>query len=663
MEPAGVCDGSENGHAGMTQTTYALSDRTRSGIKGAEPYTEDELKAIAFKRELLVNCDQIGLAVIRLDGPQPCASRLAEHWVGDELDAFIASSMLKQASLVTDPDAQWDYVCRNGRVLRLRRMSIDGMLWAVFHDATIEHDHREVMDGTRDMGVGYIQYTVATDRIRIFGEFLDRKLSPNEQLDLRRTNFRSIIHSRDVERFDTMMADLIRTGEKITTVLEGSCRAEPSFRMQVSLRGVRSHTGEISKILGGFRDITAERMAQAELIRLRNEHTANLEARQFMSARIAHEIRTPLSGILGMAELLLKSPEAKGLESQLRILHDAARDAVGHMDTLAEAGRTGRDFETVINTPTDIRTLVSHAVELWRPQAKEKGVALQLRIADNVPGQVMLDGRRLRQCLANLLSNAVKFTESGGIGVVLATMMDNGEETLVIAVRDTGIGMNEDEQRQLFVPFVQANNGISGRFGGSGLGMSITKGIINRMNGKLACRSIKGEGTTFSLSLPLEAVESETQTSAGLVDSLLQDTAVPAQTAQGLRVLAVDDNETNRMVVEQLLSGHVASVTSARHGREALELLDTQDFDVVLMDVHMPIMDGIEATIAIRASRQSWSDIPIIALTADEQYQRKRVVLNIGMDEAMAKPITQTKILSAFERLKLVRREPEAKAA
>jgi signal transduction histidine kinase/ActR/RegA family two-component response regulator len=555
---------------------------------------------------------------------------------------------------VTDPGAQWDYVCNSGRVVRLRRISRKNYVWVVFHEVTLEHDHRHVMDGTTEMGTGYIQYTVATDKIRIFGDFLDRKLSPNEQLELRRTNFRSIIHSRDLKRFDNMMVTLLKTGEAISTVIEGSCRSEPSFRMQVNLRGVRSHSGKICKVLGGFRDVTAERMAQAELIRLRNEHTANLEARQFISARIAHEIRTPLSGILGMAEVLMRSPAAKEVHAQIRILHDAAKDAVSHMETLSEGSSNGIEFENISPEVVDIHRLVSEAIELWKPQAQEKSVRMVVSLSEDVPQHVMLDGRRLRQCLANLLSNAVKFTPKGAVQVVLAKMDSQAQDRLIIAVRDTGIGMSDEERKQVFLPFAQANDSIVEEFGGSGLGMSITKGIINRMGGQIMCRSDKDQGTTFTLSLPLEQVEDEViPTSGSLITSLLEGQEISTSSHSELRVLAADDNQTNRMVVEQLLKDEVGVIKTVKNGREAVEELAANTYDLVLMDVHMPVMDGIEATLAIRSARKPWSDIPIIALTADEQYRQKRVALNLGMDDAIGKPVTQTKLLSAFERLNL----------
>jgi len=637
---------------GDTPETYA--GRTRHGIRDVEPYSEKELKALGFQEPLIAVCDQIGLAVARLDTDEPALSRLANIWVGDEVESFIASNGMKQAAMVTDPGAQWDYVCKSGRAIRMRRISKKERVWVVFHEVTLEHDHRHVMDGTTELGIGYIQYSIASDKIRIFGDFLDRKLSPNEQLELRRTNFRSIIHKRDLKRFDKLIINLVKTGEPISTVLEGSCRSEPSFRMQVNLRGVRSNSGAMCKIIGGFRDVTAERMAQAELIRLRNEHTANMEARHFMSARIAHEIRTPLSGILGMAEVLMRSPAAKGMHSQIRVLHDAAKDAVSHMNMLTEADTSRTDFESVSPDVTDIHQLVRESVELWKPQAEEKSVRMTVSLSDDIPQYVMVDGRRLRQCVANLLSNAVKFTSKGVVQIVLAKVETGQASRLVIAVRDTGIGMSADEQKCIFLPFTQANESIASQYGGSGLGMSITKGIINRMEGQIICRSEEGKGTTFTISLPLEPVEDEfVPTSESLVTSLLETQPQTPSSHSNLRILAADDNQTNRLVVSQLLKDEVAKITTVKNGREVLEELEAEEYDLILMDIHMPIMDGIEAALAIRSSRQVWSDIPIVALTADEQFQQKRVALNLGMDDAIGKPVTQTKLLSAFERLNL----------
>ena len=639
----------------MGNDTYA-QQRTRSGIRDSQPYSRDELAALMVPGDILTAFDELGLAVVRLDAPAPVPSRLAAIWLADEIETFAGSGTVQTLRRTTHEAAQWDYACRTGRVVRLRRYERKGRLYALLHDVTLEADHRDIMDDAAAMGTGFLHYSVATGRIRIFGDFLDTRLSPSEQLELRRTAGASVVHPRERERYAALTNDLLTGGGTLDTVLECRCRKVPSFRLHIRVRAIQAEDGTISKLIGSFRDVTAERSAQAELVRLRNEHSADAGARQFMVARIVHEVRTPLSGIVGMAEIMGAADSDPRLQSQFKIVADAARDAMRLLETLSGRSADLSGVEALNPGPTDIHALVTEAAALWEPQAAGKSTELVCRIAPAMPRWLRLDAARLRQCLTNLLSNAVKFTDSGRIELILTPHPSN-EARFVIAVRDTGIGMDADEQARLFQPFVQGNAHIAGRYGGKGLGLSITNGLVARMDGRLRCQSAPGEGTLFTVELdltPSEDPEQQNGDTAALLDRIL-DAPAPAQTSplSDLHILAVDDNETNRMVVEHLLHGRVASVTLAENGQVALDKLAEQTFDAVLMDIHMPVMDGIETTIAIRAARMAWSDIPIIALTADSQYQQKRMAVNIGMDAALAKPVTLNRLLEAFESLGL----------
>jgi len=640
------------------------NQRTRSGIRDVAPYDDAELDAMRLPRDIIKAFDELGMAVIRMDTAHPQLSRLAEHWVGREVDTFLSSDPITSLRRTTHDSAQWDYACRSGRVVRIRRYDHKNRIYAFFHDVTIEADHRGIMADAAGLGLGFIHYAAPTHRVRLYGDFIDERLSPSEQLEARRTNLASLIHPRERERIGVIRQRLLENGESVDTVIECRCRQVPSFRLHVRLRAVRAEDGSISKILGSFRDVTAERAAQAELVRLRNEHSANSEARQFMVARIVHEVRTPLSGIVGMGDVLESRDVEPSLARQIRILVDAARDAMDMLSSLSERATDASTMDSLNPLPVDIHDLVTDATTLWTSQAQSKGVSLLCRIAPSMPRMVKLDSSRLRQCLTNLLSNAVKFTDSGRIEVIL-TPHPNAEDRFVLAVRDTGLGMTDAEQAKLFLPFVQANPTIAKTYGGTGLGLSITHSIVARMQGHLRCQSTPGQGTMFTIDIPMEKPETNAAAESdmtALISTILDKPQQAPSPLSQLDILAVDDNETNRLVVEQLLHGQVRSVTLAENGRDAMKLLETKPFDAVLMDIHMPIMDGIETTLAIRASHQPWSDIPIIALTADAQYQQKRVAVNLGMDTALAKPVTLDRLLAAFETLGLHKHAHDAAA-
>ena len=254
----------------------------------------------------------------------------------------------------------------------------------------------------------------------------------------------------------------------------------------------------------------------------------------------------------------------------------------------------------------------------------------------------------------------MKFSPGGKIQVVLTTLETKGQNNLVAVVKDTGIGMNEAQLANLFEAYTQADKSISGRFGGTGLGMNITKQLIELMGGKITAKSEIGSGTVIALTLPIKAErrveERRENTSGGLLDDILESAAEPESEYSELKMLVVDDNPTNHMVVSSLLGSLVKHIDVAENGVEAIDALkkaerENAQYDIVLMDIHMPVMDGIEATLDIRGSKESYTDIPIIALTADPQYQQRRLCKNIGMDEALAKPVKLTELLNAMDRV------------
>jgi len=289
---------------------------------------------------------------------------------------------------------------------------------------------------------------------------------------------------------------------------------------------------------------------------------------------------------------------------------------------------------------------------------------LRTHFDPKVPEQLLLDEFRLQQCLNNLLSNAVKFTESGRIDVIVKTAIVKDRDSLIIAVKDTGIGMTDEQSNAIFDEFTQADNSISRTYGGTGLGMSITKQLAELMGGEVRVKSEFGAGSTFALVLPI--LESDDELQSKDLDTVHQvpktlntprssgpsspDASQPSKPFEGLSVLCVEDNPVNQKVVRRLIGKRVANLTFANNGREALKVLSMMHVDVVLMDIHMPVMDGIEATLEIRGSKEPWANVIIIALTADPDYQQKRICKNIGMDDTIAKPVKREDILKAFDR-------------
>lgn len=363
------------------------------------------------------------------------------------------------------------------------------------------------------------------------------------------------------------------------------------------------------------------------------------KAKSEFLATISHEIRTPLNSILGFADLVVADP---GLSADSRrrldLINRAGRSLVEIVNDLLdfsklEAGRMELDPE-----PLAPAVVLRDAMAIAAPAAEAKPLDLRVEIVGGDEQSLfLLDETRLRQVLLNLLSNAIKFTRDGAV----TARLDLSGERLRFEIQDTGIGIAPDVQARLFKRFSQADSSISRGYGGTGLGLAISKALVSRMDGEIGVVSAPGKGSCFWVELPATPA----QPSPSL------DTAGPATCgARGARVLLVDDHHVNRELGCALLTlgGHEA--VTAEDGAMAVSLLRDQDFDLVLMDVHMPVMDGLAATHAIRAMEGAKARVPILALSADVMPEQVARCLAAGMDGHLAKPIVRDDLLAAVAR-------------
>jgi signal transduction histidine kinase/ActR/RegA family two-component response regulator len=379
------------------------------------------------------------------------------------------------------------------------------------------------------------------------------------------------------------------------------------------------------------RSIAALEAQNVALAQARAEADAASRAKSEFLALISHEIRTPLNGVTGMATALRDERDPARVQEGLRIVQQSA-DALHAVinDVLdwskVEAGRL--ELERVVFSPREQLALV---VDLMQSLAAERRTDLELSISHEVPPWLWGDPTRFRQVAMNLVSNAVKFTEQGQIRCRLGTAGAH----LELSVQDTGIGMDDAAKARLFQPFTQADASTTRRFGGTGLGLAICQRLVTAMGGTITVDSAKGQGSTFRVRVPLEAATPR------------QEAPAPARAARaGLRVLLVEDNAINQLVARRLLEGLGHHVTLAADGQQAVEACARSAFDLVLMDCHMPVLDGFEATRALRARGFS---APIIALTAAATPEDAARCLASGMDEVLTKPLRLERLVAVLE--------------
>jgi len=403
--------------------------------------------------------------------------------------------------------------------------------------------------------------------------------------------------------------------------------------------------GVVLLTVGGllFYMLDTARQLRANGLALERAEVAALEASEAKSAFLAmmsHELRTPMNGVLGLAHALRG---ARLDQRQARYLEMIEQSGHGLMTILndildlskIEAGKL--DLEIA---PFDPRDLADQIGLVWSETARDKGLDLTIDVDPATPAWVAGDVARVRQILLNLVSNALKFTDAGGVTVRVGP--DKGG--VVIAVADTGVGLTDEQRARLFSPFVQGDRSTARRFGGTGLGLAICRHLAELMDGVVTVESAVGQGSTFTVRLPLPAATAPGPETGG-------EAAGGEPSLDGVRVLVVDDNAVNQVVARAILEAAGVSVATVGDGGAALASLRAESFDLVLMDVHMPVMDGVEAVRRIRAGEGGRADMPVVALTADAMVGDAERLLAQGFDDAHPKPIRPAGLLMTVARL------------
>jgi signal transduction histidine kinase/ActR/RegA family two-component response regulator len=366
-------------------------------------------------------------------------------------------------------------------------------------------------------------------------------------------------------------------------------------------------------------------------------------------ANMSHELRTPFNGILGMLSLLGTTRLSKQQSDYLRTANASANHLLNVLNDILDLSALEEGKFSLHTAPVELAPIVREVSDLMRPQAEQKLLRYGVEISPEVPPWLLLDGQRLKQILFNLVNNAVKFTSVGSIQIkvhkrVTTSKRDNHTVTLSFEVQDTGIGINSSAMESLFQRFNQVHHGLNKDYGGTGLGLEISQSLARLMGGEIEVKSTLGVGSTFTLTLDVSVCKAPQSLAERKV--FLPDP--PTKPEYVYRVLVVEDNQVNRKFVDILLKRMGYLTYFAENGQIALDRVQKEAFDLVLMDLHMPVMNGVDATRAIRALKHPAAKLPIIAITADVMNDTHDEAMAAGVNDFVTKPVHLARLQEAI---------------
>lgn len=405
--------------------------------------------------------------------------------------------------------------------------------------------------------------------------------------------------------------------------------------------------GEPISSRGTVHDVTDQKELEKSLILARQEAERANQVKSDFLANMSHEVRTPLNGVIGLTDLVLQTDLESLQRDYLLKSQTAAQALLGVLNNILDYSKIEVQKLTLETKRFNLRAILKTTYDMFGYLAEQKQLIFEDHVDENVPVDLIGDPLRLQQILSNLVANAIKFTDSGHVKISITTTKQNKHDKLTFSISDTGIGMTAEDQEVLFKPFSQLDSSFTRKYGGSGLGLVITKELVELMGGEISVQSSIGEGSTFMFSAVFEdavvdnAESVDKTASEGKNDLFLRDK---------FHFLLVEDNDLNQLVAMERLKQMGITCDIANNGLEAVEMVQKGLYDAILMDIQMPVMDGLEATRHIR-KLEGRKNIPIIALSAAVSQKDQNAAIEAGADDFVSKPIDSLLLNNALIKL------------
>ncbi len=455
-------------------------------------------------------------------------------------------------------------------------------------------------------------------------------------------DYREFLHHDDISLCEEFLQYSLTVGGVHESVRYRAVHADGTFRWyQTTIMACYDEQQTITSFIGNGIDVNEQVLAEMELRRARDEAEAANKAKSEFLALVSHEIRTPLNALVGFSSLARKTSDPEKLRQYHEILEHSSSSLMDLVNDILDMSKIEADRITLESMPFSLGRLLADLEQQYRSQAEQKQLQFYLIIDPDLPDWISGDPVRIRQILGNLLSNAVKFTEQGSISCTLNITGKDAEglPLLSIAVQDSGIGIPTEKQNLLFKPFQQLDSSITRKFGGTGLGLAIVAGLVRMMAGSISIDSNEGIGTTIRVLLPFCSAKAP-----------LEEFAIPLTVAEAASILVVEDNTFNRLLMEEILTSWNHRVSLAENGEQGLQMMETQRFDLLLLDIRMPGIDGIEVARQLRQKevQRNEQPMPVIAITADADAATRVACIAVGINEVLAKPVSPARLAEAI---------------